>query len=269
MTLAIVPRAIYTVENCKVAYQLNWSLTIFWNQSPPRPESWLEALRTKTEQDGVRILEHRVLQSNSSQFLLSTKPNVSPATAIRSVKGRLQYLVRSTLPQAFRRNYSIHSVGSANVDAIQRYVDSQIEHHPLADPRMQEKIARFQYIDEGVDLSVVRRSSYGEFIYDLHLVLVHSERLADVREESWHLTRNTIRRIANKKGHLLSRAGLLVDHVHSAIGCDVKDSPEDIAMSYLNNLSYVHEMKALYQFGYYVGTFGPYDLDAIRRSFRK
>lgn len=266
---AIIPRPIYTVENCKAAYQLNWSLTIFWNKTPPPAEIWIESLRSKTECDGVRILEHRFTQSNSSQFLLSTKPNVAPAAAIRSVKGRLQHLVRSTLPKAFRRNYSIHSVGSANVDAIQQYVESQIEHHALADPRMQEQIARFQFCDQDVDLSVVRPSSHGEFIYNLHLVLVHLERLPDVREESWQLTRDTIRRIANKKGHLISRAGLLVDHVHSAIGCDVIDSPEEIALSYLNNLSYVQGMKTIYQYGYYVGTFGPYDLDAIRRSLRK
>src|SRR5687768_5904618 len=102
----------YTTQNCRVAYQLNWSLSIFWHDPVESPDSWLEPLKVIVEEDGVRVLEHRLSAKNVSQFLLSTKPQVSPSAAIRSVKGRLQYLVRQQRPIAFRRNYSIHSVGS-------------------------------------------------------------------------------------------------------------------------------------------------------------
>jgi hypothetical protein len=39
---------------------------------------------------------------------------VAPSQCLRSIKGRLQHLVRAALPRAFRRNYSIRSLGTAN-----------------------------------------------------------------------------------------------------------------------------------------------------------
>ena len=69
---------------------------------------------------------------------------------------------------------------------------------------------------------------------------------------------------ARKKDHLLSRIGLLVDHVHWTVGCGIDETPLEIGLGYLNNLAFAHEMKPLYQFGFYVGTFGPYDMNAVR-----
>jgi REP element-mobilizing transposase RayT len=261
-----MPDPLYTIENCRVAYQLDWSLSVFWKQGAPAAGQWLATLQQSTEPDGVRVLEHRLPKSNVSQFLLSTKPSVSPSMAIRSVKGRLQYLVRDTLPKAFRRNYSIHSVGSANVEAVQQYVASQLGRHPMGDPNVQERFTRYQFFDERVDLTLERRSSYGQFIYNLHLVLVHRERGVDVREDWLRTVHQTLPRISGKKGHLLSRAGITADHIHLTIGCDVKEAPADVALSYMNNLAYAAGMKSVFQFGFYVGTFGRYDLRAVRRS---
>jgi len=53
--------------------------------------------------------------------------------------------------------------------------------------------------------------------------------------------------------------------VHLTLGAPYERSPEEIALSYLNNLAYAHGMQPVYQFGYYVGTFGEYDMDAVRR----
>jgi len=58
---------------------------------------------------------------------------------------------------------------------------------------------------------------------------------------------------------------LLADHLHVTIGSGYSQSPEEVSLSYLNNLAYAHGMKAMYQFSYFVGTFGEYDLGAIRR----
>ena len=48
------PAPIYTLENCKAAYQLNWALSLFWHDSP-RDCLWLADLMKSTEPDGVRI----------------------------------------------------------------------------------------------------------------------------------------------------------------------------------------------------------------------
>ena len=39
-----------------------------------------------------------------------------------------------------------------------------------------------------------------------------------------------------------------------------------MALAYLNNLAYAHGMKEMYCRGYYVGTFGEYDMGAVRRA---
>ena len=166
---------IYTLDNCRTAYQLNWSLSIFWHRQPSAAE-WLGALQAATEHDGVRVLEHRFLNEGMSQFLVSTKPAVSPHTLVRSVKGRLQYLVRSERPKAFQRNYCLRSVGSAAREAVEDYVRGQPGHHPMSDPRVQAVLERNQICNPHVDLSRSRQGDHAIYWYNLHIVLVHAER---------------------------------------------------------------------------------------------
>ncbi len=53
------------------------------------------------------------------------------------------------------------------------------------------------------------------------------------------------------------------DHVHLAMGCSIDRSREELALSYLSNCAYACEMKAVFRFGYYVGTIGEYDRGAV------
>ncbi len=71
-------------------------------------------------------------------------------------------------------------------------------------------------------------------------------------------------RIVEKKGHLLSRAGIFADHLHLAVGCGIRESPQEVALSYMNNLAYARGMRPVFQFGCYVGTFGEYDFGALK-----
>ena len=65
-----------------------------------------------TAQPYVEALETQRYDAGAvGQFLVSSKTEVSPAEIVRSVKGRLQYLVRDVVPQLWRRHYSITSVG--------------------------------------------------------------------------------------------------------------------------------------------------------------
>ncbi len=67
---------------------------------------------------------------------MSTKPDVSPEQLVRSVKGRLQHLLRGDVPKALRRNYWLRSVGAATRETVQNYVFAQQDHHQMADPRV-------------------------------------------------------------------------------------------------------------------------------------
>jgi REP element-mobilizing transposase RayT len=262
------PPPVYTSENTQAAYQLNWSLTLFLRDAIPSPEQWLEPLRHATEPDAVRILEFRFQDERALQFFISTQPRVSPSQMVRSVKGRLQYLVRDNVPKAFQRNYGVYSVGGTNNDRLDAYVAKQPSRHPMADPKVQARIESLQFVDENVNLREARCSSHGRYLHNLHIVLENQEHLHDVSERSLSAVRGMIVRCASNKGHHLARIGLLTNHVHLLLGCNVDDSPQAVAIALMNNIAFTQNMKPVLEFSYYAGTFGPYDRVAIRRQLR-
>jgi REP element-mobilizing transposase RayT len=254
---------IYTADNCKAAYQLNWSLAIFWREAV-QTANWLAELQVATERDGVRVLEHRFLKPGVSQLLLSSRPHVSPERLVWSVKGRLQHLVRREHPKAFRRNYGLRSVGSASREVVEQYVGSQTSHHLMSDRSVQEMVHSLQINNPQTDLSEARRSGHALYWYNLHVCFVNEGRCREVRRATLQAMRNMILRAAEKKKHLLSRTGILTDHLHLALACNLQESPADVALSYMNKLAYVCGSKQVFSFGFYVGTFGEYDLGATR-----
>jgi REP element-mobilizing transposase RayT len=175
--------------------------------------------------------------------------------------------VRQQFPKAFSRNYGLVSVGSARRDLIEHYVETQLNHHRMADPRVQTALFEQQFVGNS-ELSIPRMNSHAQFVYNLHVVLVNAEHLNDLRQEVLGRRREMILSASQRKGHLLSRVAILTDHVHLMLGCQLNESPAEIALAYMNNLAYVEGMEPVYQFGYYVGTFGEYDLQAIRNRIR-
>src|SRR5262249_5509401 len=111
-------------------------------------------------------------------------------------------------------------------------------------------------------------TAHGRYLYNLHLVLVHDGRWQEIREEQLVKNREMVLSVARKHEHRLSRVGLLGDHVHLTMRCGADTSPEQVALKYLNNLAFAHDMQRVFQFGYYVGTIGPYDMEAVRRGLR-
>ncbi len=57
----------------------------------------------------------------------------------------------------------------------------------------------------------------------------------EIREEVLSKLSDTVLGAAAKHHHRISRLSLLADHIHVAIGCNIDESPEDVALGYLNN----------------------------------
>ena len=74
-------------------------------------------------------------------------------------------------------------------------------------------------------------------------------------------------RSARAEGYLLSRIGLLGNHVHIALGCDMNAVPSSVALGFMNNLAYVQHMRPVLRFSVHVGGFGPYDRNVVHRVF--
>ena len=60
----------------------------------------------------IKALIRLILHYGGAAGYTQTMPSVPPALIAHRVKGRLQYLVRRARPKAFRRNYSLRSLGS-------------------------------------------------------------------------------------------------------------------------------------------------------------
>ncbi len=255
---------IYTADNCKFAYQLCWSLTLFWT-SPPPSDAWITDLQSATEADGLRILRHRFWKSNSSLFLVSTRPELQPSRIAWSVKGRLQHLFRHQRPRAFQRNYDLQSIGSTGGTKVEAYVASQLQQHHLEND-LADLFRDLQIVNPAVDLSQPRFTAHGRFSCNLHVVLVHADRWRETRRVLWLGVRDMVRKASSAKGHLLSRAGIVPDHLHLTLGTHPDESPGDVALSYMNNIASVHGMQPIFMHGCYLGGFGDYDLGAIHNQ---
>ena len=119
-----MPEPFYTSSNCTPAYELRWSLALFSTVDLSATDVWLDDLKAAVEADGVRILECRAEQPPLLQFLLSTRPALAPPQIVRSVKARLQHRVHSMHPAAFRRNFSLVSIGDVRGDVIEEETTS-------------------------------------------------------------------------------------------------------------------------------------------------
>ncbi len=259
--MQIEPR--YTPDNCSSAYQLNWTLSVFGRESLPSPENTIEELRSALASDHLKILEFKHKPPNIVQFFLSSRPNSNPSDIVRLIKGRWQYLMRPIEPIEFRRNYRITSVGSAKAEVLDAYIERQPDKHPMADHRVQELLESIQFHDEKVDLTDVRRSSHGEYRYALQVVIESESGWHDVRPNALTAYRQAIMNGCRKHGWLLSRIGLLSNHVHVLVGPEIADSPMDVALALMNNMVFTQGMKPMFRYSFYVGSFGEYDRGAI------
>ena len=255
---------LYTPENTRAAYQLNWSLSLFGTAPLPGKETWSDGLAATTELDGVRILSSTKRSANVVQFFLSTQPSTAPAEIVRTVKARLQYLIRHELPKAFRRNYHIQSVGDAKSSVLDEYVARQTSRHPMADPRVQDLLEACQYSDDSVDLARLRIGTHGQFLNSLHVVLENADGWNEIREVALSKIQSSIRSSAKNEGWRLSRIGLLSNHIHNLLGVAVTESPQSVAILLMNRVAEVYDNRPWLKFSYYVGTFGGYDRGAIR-----
>ena len=259
---------LYTTENCKPAYQLRWSLACFLRSSFFLPSAFQEQVSALAEPHGVRILE--VVQSSDVKFqvLLSSLPNLPPSKIVKLFKGSAQHLLRIECVAKLSRNFRLVSTGSANLTAVENYVSGQLEHHPLASPFSMERMRPFSQSFDGVDLSQPIQSSHGQYVLGLHLVFVHAQRWRTVNEDFHQKTQAAILATAKKKQHRISRISILPDHTHITLGFGYQECPRDIALSYMNNIAFKHEMQPFLMHSYYVGTIGPYNMSAIRQYLR-
>jgi len=260
---------VYTAEHTKSAYRLYYNWVGWPSQQSRLPEphdAFFAELASAWEEDGIRLLE-RAWSPRDARLLFSVKPGVSPILFTARIKGRLQYALRKqALPARFSRKLAMLSVGGNLISTVERYVENQATNMPLADPSTREFLRRFTVVDSTVNLAMPTPAAAGRYWYNLHLVLVTRRRICILDAQRLGVLRDGCLRIAAKHKHQISRLAVMFDHLHIALRGAIAQSPAEIALCYMNNLAFLLRQDALWQPSYYVGTFGHYDLGAIRQA---
>jgi REP element-mobilizing transposase RayT len=218
------------------------------------------------ENDGLRVLESS-LQADQLQLTLSTTPQVAPITLAGRVKGRIQHHCRlQGIPLAFSRKLAVRSLWDPTRAQVEAYIRDQVLQEALADESYREQLKPCTVIQPKVDLALPTASNSGRYRYNLHLVLVTNARYRVTDVTTLARIRDATLRICAKKGYAASRLAVMPDHLHLAVRGAIAQSPEEMALSFLNNLAYILGQRPWWQPGYYAGTFGEYSMAAVRRG---
>jgi REP element-mobilizing transposase RayT len=263
----MVPEPLYRPADLRPAYQLRYGWT-GWPSTAPFPSDLLDRvlldLAPEWENDGLRLLES-ALAPGKIQLTLSATPRISPVTLAGRVKGRIQHHCRQRgIPIDFSRKLAIRSLGDPTRAQVESYIRNQVSNEALADERFREMLASFTVVNRQVDLSQPTETNSGRYWYNLHLVLVVSARYRIGETATLAKIRDTALRICVKKGYAASTLAVLPDHLHLSVRGAVAHSPEEIALSFLNNLAHVLDRRPWWEAGYYAGTFGEYGMAAVR-----
>ncbi len=263
----MLPQPYYEADSATPCYKLRYGWA-GWPTSgtrfPREMEHHLSSPADGSEKDGLRLLESR-FSPESVLMTLSVKPSVAPKFFTGRVKGRLQHaLMKAGLGVKFSRKLAMQSIGENHREDVEAYISNQIARESWADPRIIQVLAPLTVTNPSVDLSAPTETASGRYWYNLHLVLVTEERwrnseatwLAKIRDQSF--------RIADKKGHGISRLSVMPDHLHFSLRGNIEHSPEQIALAFQNNLAFFLGQARVWRDTYYVGTFGEYDMNAVR-----
>ena len=196
---------------------------------------------------------------------------VSPVVLAQRAKGRLQNDLRksSSAFAGFSRKVSVRSVGENSRQQVEEYIDGQVGKERFLDSGFEAVLRQFTVRCPEVDLSQPTESTHGRYWYNLHLVLVVSERGPVYDSDCLAKIRDGCFAIARKKGHRIAILSVLPTHVHIAMRGDIKHSPQEIGLGFQNNLAYLLGQIRIWRAGYYVGTFSEYDMGAIRARVRR
>lgn len=227
-------------------------------------EHLLPAPKADWEVDHLRLLEYsfspeRVLMT------FSVTPQVTPVFFVARVKGRLQHALRQAgMPVKFSRKVAMVSIGENHREDVEQYIQQHGEKDAHGDAALEERLRPFTVVNSAVDLSLPSETTSGRYWYNLHLVLVQAERWRNANPQWLGKIRDQSVRIAEMKGYKISRLSVVPDHVHFCLRGNIEHSPEQIALAFQNDLAYTLGQVCVWQATYYVGTFGEYDMNAVR-----
>lgn len=268
--MAMSPQPLYAPALANAAYQLRYSWT-GWASSGQFTADLADLIAQAGplwEADGMRLTEHRC-EADRLQLLFSTLPVVSPQFLAARAKGRLDHAARQArLKLAFSRKLAVRSIGENTRRDVEAYIEGQVGKERFVDSRFEATMRQFTVQNPDIDLSQPTESARGRYWYNLHMVLVVDGRSRITDADVLGQLRDGALKVAAKKEHSISRLSVMPDHLHAALRPAVEESPLDVVFAYQNNLAYMLKLGRLWTESFYVGTFGEYSMQAVRKVVR-
>ncbi|MDP6631082.1 MAG: transposase [Kiritimatiellia bacterium] len=266
------PKPIYTPRGVRKVHHLRYDWTGWLSGEAPFPSTAEDAIcacREAWREDGMALAEFRV-HNDRVQLLFDVQPEVSPVLCTTRAKGRLNNALRQAgTPVRFSRKVAFRSLGE-NIDrTVEGYLRKQVRKEGFVDPRYVAKMDAFTIEDESVALSEPAETERGRYWYGLHLVVVMAGRRRLVDYELMGKIRDTCLAIGRKKECGIRAVSVMQDHTHVALKGNIALSPEEIALSFLNNLAFGMGRNRVWKDEYYVGTFSEYGMESIRDLFER
>jgi putative transposase len=164
------------------------------------------------------------------------------------------------------RGTFVRSVGNVTGGAIRSYISGQFPHHRAVPERDAERVQLPRFHDPR-DTSRLREDSHSVFEYNLHVVLVTDKRAELLDFEVAEALVRYWRRVCDKKRWIAWDIEIVCDHAHLFLGLRPMDTPEQVALSLMNNSDYLcgrrygaamreANMASLWRPGFFVGTGG-------------
>jgi putative transposase len=213
------------------------------------------------------VLEHE-FESAAMRAVLSLRPEMSPSSVTKAIKGNLATQARKQLGIAdlWSRGWFVRSNGHVTNETVRNYVASQYEHHN-ATPISQPERAELAKWHGAADPAEIRTSAHGALEYNLHVVFVTRRRYEFLDLEVAERLVHYFRHVCEKKEWIVYEINVVWNHVHLFLGLNPADAPGAVALSLMNNSAYMlqqryggairHEkMSGIWQPSYYAGTVG-------------
>ena len=258
----------YSPETTTPAYALRWSWTGWPSQGlmPTMSNADWQVLSQAWEKDGIRLLEHKCEQ-DQWQVTVSSKPHAFPSLIVARIKGRIDHFFRSRgVPFKFSRKVSLRAIGDNTIADIQAYIGNQVEAAGFVDVRFAEALKQFTSVwTDGNEWNLPIEVASGRYWYHLHLVLVVDRRHRIRDLQFLAALFEACQAIALDRSDRLASISVMPDHLHLSLGGgNVEDSPEAIAIFYMNETCRRLKALGLWRPSYYIGTTGIYNMNAVR-----
>ena len=264
---AATPEPAFTSDNSTCVHNLFYSWHGCLSDKEPFPKETADIIKQCAplwEKEGIELLKFTE-KSNILQILCKVHPKTSPETFAHRIKGRLAYAFReASIPVKFSRSIGFRSLGFNTSEVVKHYIDGQVKKEDLADERYREILKQFTCSDNSIDFSDAHKNRRSRYWYNLHLVIVIADRSIRItKDETFEKIRAIIPAIAEKHQHKIADFSVMPDHIHIAMQANPENTPYEIGLSFLNNLTYTMKMRYFWNEEFYVGTFSEYTVGSL------